>query len=65
MEYAYFSSMGQLFFSVLRGGGDEMGREGTKSGQPQRCGCPLGLGVGAGGVTHQMEGRRSGPYFVG
>ena len=29
MKYAYFSSMGRFFFSVLRGGGDEMGREDT------------------------------------
>ena len=29
MKYACFSSTGRLFFSVLRGGGDEMGREGT------------------------------------
>ena len=42
--------MGRFFFSVLRGGGDEMVREDTKSGQPQRSGCPLGADVHAGGA---------------
>ena len=50
MEYAYFSSMGRLFFSVLRGGGDEMGCEGAKAGSHSEVAARCGADVRAGGA---------------
>ena len=45
MKYACFSSMGRFFFSVLRGGGDEMVREDTKADSHSevaaRCGADV------------------------
>lgn len=55
MEYAYFSSMGRLFFSVLRGGGDEMGREGAKAGSHSKVAARCGADVRAGGAACRVE----------
>ena len=50
MKYAYFSSMGRFFFSVLRGGGDEMVREGAKAGSHSEVAARCGADVHAGGA---------------
>ena len=57
MEYAYFSSMGRLFFSVLRGGGDEMVREGAKA-DVHAGGADLILSVDFTWVGYSDEKRR-------
>ena len=56
MKYAYFSAAVRLFFSVLRGGGDEMGCEGAKAGSHSEVAARCGVGVHAGGAPHRMEG---------
>ena len=48
--------MGRLFFSVLRGGGDEMVREGAKAGSHSEVAARCGADVHAGG---------GGSHFVG
>lgn len=42
--------MGRLFFSVLRGGGDEMVREGAKAGSHSEVAARCGADVHAGGA---------------
>ena len=42
--------MGRFFFSVLRGGGDEMGCEGAKAGSHSEVAARCGADVHAGGA---------------